>query len=324
MIPFGSRVLGLALAAAPPGEAPVEDALLIDPGPHGCLEASGVRDQIVVWIERETISDRLEIEVRADPDDRNIVHLAIRGDGETLVDRPFEPVPDDCDATHAAVGLAVAIALDSTVLASFLALTPTPNPQPDSQPQPDPQPQPQPNPEPQPRPKPKPKLSLRAQAVLAGGLHPFFGAGGRVTFTGDPAPWLSLRGSAEVTQGLAAPLADDAVAVTIIDGRFDICAGRVGDKVRNHGCLGVAAGPAVSRGLSFPGATRAVSPWVAAIAGWSFGVPLTPSLSLALDLELLVPVSKPRPVITDVEGDVTEALDLPPVGGAFAIGLSFP
>jgi hypothetical protein len=248
------------------------------------------------------------------PDRADRVHFWVERDGERVVDRPFEPVPEDCDAIHAALGLAIAFALDSTVLGD-LGVVPREEPKPTSE-------QPESG-----APAPvssRRRVALHLQASSAFALHPIAGFGGQMSTSVRLVPALDVRVGAGATTGLREPLADGEVRTTLGYARLDLCAGGEVRRVDLRGCAGALAGFAGVRGFDYSVDSQSFSPWIAALAGASLIVPSDRAVAFVVDADALFPVLKPRIVVNDeVNDEVGAALDLPPVGGMISVGVAF-
>lgn len=343
-------MLGVAVIAAlafgdertPPATRPVEAAIEADPAGHGCLDATKLAENVVAWLGPHELDARIHIIVRADADRRDRVHVQLWRADELLVERQFEPVPEDCTRTHAAVGLAIAIAIDSTILEPFGAEPRSAEPPPEPQ---DAEPEPQdaeadappsveaPAPEPvatPPEPAPVPtrgtragmrRMAARVQGTVAAGMHPTIGFGGRARTELHLHRHFALAFGALATRGLATTVGDGDATVSLVIGDLVGCAGGVARNVRLHGCGGLAGGATLSTGSDFASTTRSVAPWLAALAGFSLTYPDRGIVALGVDLELAVPILKPRLVVTDVQtGDVGASRDFPPVGGLVSVG----
>src|SRR4051794_38765491 len=115
-----AAVVALASKSSRAGGMPaathrLSEAIQIEPGP--CLEARPMLDRIGLWLGREELDARLEGTIRID---RGDLVFALLREGKPLGERRFTRRPSDsCAQWTTAVSLAIAVALDSTLLQSL-------------------------------------------------------------------------------------------------------------------------------------------------------------------------------------------------------------
>ncbi len=312
-------LLALALAAAPddaaaepgPAVAAVDDQLTIEPGAT-CLRRERLLDQVVHWLGSETVDARLTIEVTGVPGDERAVLVVLRDRGTSIAERPFESLPADCGDAHAAVGLAIAMAIDATVLES-LGVQWTPPPPPPAPIDPPPAPvEPEPAPPPS-RPDPPPpdreptrmQIHGRVGGVFTVGSPPGLGGGGEVGVELGFREIVDLHlGALAATSGRRTLDADQgtSVSASLVGGRLDVCTGPWVGKVRPRACTGLVAGAAIAAGRGFVLDRTVALPWVAMALSGDVRVRLTSRLQLEFGLDGLVTAVQPGLDVESLDG----------------------
>lgn len=312
----------------PPEPVAVADALSLDPGAT-CLEHERLTEQVVTWLERDALDPRLTVVVEGDPIEVRTLRFTLQDRGRPIAERTFAPGPSSCDDLHSVVALAIALAVDATVLESVGIARPAPSVAP--MPAPTPTTEPPPGPAPAEAIEPTPALDLaprerpwvlRAQlrGLLTVGVPPTLGGAGQL---GLEAGWREL---VDVQLGVLAasagpqPVEDATLAITLVAARVDGCVGPRLRRVRPRICGGAVAGGALAQGRGFREDYRATLPWVALAVGGDVRVGLGPRTALSFGLDGLVSVVRP---VFDVEEEfeVRQLRDLPRFGAAFGVGV---
>lgn len=307
------------------------DALLVDPGAT-CLEHDRLSEQIVGWLARDELDARLTIVVEGDPDRARVLRYTLRDRGVVLSERVFEPGPSRCEDLHAVVALAIAMAVDATVLEAVgVVAEPEPQPEPEPEPQPEPEPEPQPEPNPNSSPptvdlsEPPRDWQVRTQlrALVGYNVPPDVGGGGTLSVE------LGWRSLLDIELGIAGtssgtrPLEGAVLDVALVAGRANVCAGPwVGRNktLRPRGCVGALAGAAIAEGGGTMRNYRTTVPWIAPTFGGDVRVALGPRLRFSIGVEGVI--TAVRPVFqleTDSEPVTLSAV--PRVGALLGLGL---
>src|SRR5688500_18412667 len=92
-------------------------ALVVTPGAT-CVEHDRLALQVRTWLDQPQVDARLRIEVVGDEEHSLRLSFTLRRDEEVIAVRAFDPAPERCTDLHAVVGLAIALAIDATVLES--------------------------------------------------------------------------------------------------------------------------------------------------------------------------------------------------------------
>jgi hypothetical protein len=110
-------LLSIALGVSPVthavGAERLRGQLRVQPGAT-CLSADELAVQVEQWLENAPVAADVTIVVDGSATDPRGVRLHIARDGRTVAERVFEPGPTRCDHLHAAVALAIALALKAS------------------------------------------------------------------------------------------------------------------------------------------------------------------------------------------------------------------
>lgn len=310
----------------------VADALDLDPGAT-CLEHDRLVEQVVTWLERDELDARLTVVVVGDPTEVRTLRFTLQDRGKPIAERTFAPGPSSCDDLHAVVALALALAVDATVLES-VGIAPTLPAEAIPEPPPEPEPEPAPTVamEPSPLPDLEPRRrawALRAQlrGLLTVGVPPTLGGGGQL---GLEAGWrdlvdvqlgvLATSAGAEPVDAGAQTAGQASLLVRLVAGRADVCVGPQLRRVRPRLCGGMLVGAALAEGRGFRDDYRTTLPWVAVALGGDVRVGLSARTALSFGLDGLVSVVRPT---FDVREDfqVRQLRDLPRFGAAIGMGV---
>lgn len=300
----GETVVAPGETVAPPTDDPaaqaLADAVAVKAGAT-CLDRARLVTQIRTWLDIDDLDPRLVVEVVGDARDPHKLAFTLRRDEHVIAVRRFEPAPKRCADLHAVVGLAIALAIDATLIETVSG-DPTAGTGGDDDVAPEPAPAHDdevPANLTRPRPPPPPRRvspwSLRASldGVLSFGMPP--GVGGGVHF-GLVARWrdaLDLGfGAVGVSSGRER-VGDAGALFSAIAGRVDLCGGRSFGRLHPRGCGGFLAGAALAAGQGFARATSSTLPWLAVPIGAHLEVRLTDRFGLDLGVEGLVGVTRP-------------------------------
>ena len=103
-------VLMPALTAHAVGADRIRGQLRVQPGAT-CLSTDELAVQVEQWLDDAPVAANVTIVVDGSATDPRGVRLHVARDGQTVAERVFEPGPTRCDHLHAAVALAIALAL---------------------------------------------------------------------------------------------------------------------------------------------------------------------------------------------------------------------
>jgi hypothetical protein len=309
-----------------PGEpTAVADALSLDPGAT-CLEHDRLVEQVVTWLERDELDPRLTVVVEGDAIETRTLRFTLQDRGQPIAERTFAPGPSSCDDLHSVVALAIALAVDATVLES-VGIAPAPV----VEPLPAPAPLPAPDPvstaaiEPSPLAELAPRRSpwaLRAQlrGLLTVGVPPTLGGGGQLGLELGWRDLVDVQLGAFATSSGPQPVDEATLTITLVAARADVCVGPQLRRVRPRLCGGVLGGSALAQARGFRDDYRTTLPWVAVALGGDVRVGLGPRTALSFGLDGLVSVVRP---VFDVREDfqVRQLRDLPRFGATIGMGV---
>ncbi len=80
-----------------------------------CLSAETLAEHVPAWLGRDEIEANIDIEVRGDPFVANAAAITVTTPAG-LIERAFDDGPPGCSDLHAVLGLAIAMAIDASVL----------------------------------------------------------------------------------------------------------------------------------------------------------------------------------------------------------------
>jgi hypothetical protein len=283
---------------------------------------------LVMWLERDRIDAGLSVEVVGDPDDPHAATFVIARDAVRASPRALGRIPDDCQALHAAVALAVAVAVDASVWdAALQATPPTPAPPTSSgalteAPSEPPALAPARPVEPpaSPRDRTGPRALARLGGSLAVGLTDGAAYGGNVgTILRLRRPIdLELAGTALV--GPHGALAGGRVRAVLghVDAR--VC-GRLEPRIAVlRACVATGVGAVQVSGRTYAEARTTTVPWVALGPSFDVAIPRSGRVAFAAMLELWVPVLRTNMVALGEGGAPVAAKGLPPLGAVLSVG----
>lgn len=332
---FARLLVASLLAAPPPTSAarPLADVLRVEPG-ASCLDAKTLAETIESWLGRPDVEPAVtKIEVRGDPARAEVVDISVEIRGER-VERAFDPGPAKCAELHAVVGLAIAIAVDTSVLEGlgYDVMEPGEAPSPQAiDPERPPLTRRTSRPDPPPGPPTTPRSVTPVGLVLALRGGPWFGVlpgisgGGAGQIELGWRRWIDLR--LAMFGGYGGPRVIDEetrVALGLVGGRVDVCAALPRTRVRPRLCFGPAAG-ALQIGAKAPGVRDAIGPWAALLVAPELRVWATRRLAFDLAAALVVPVV--RVVLAERDptkvGMIGDSIAVPPVGVMINLGAAF-
>ena len=271
---LGGTAPALAAPAIAPPDRAVEDAIEVSRGAT-CLDGRQLAGHVRTWLGRSRVGANVRVFVRGDATSPTSVEFRIARDG-LLRYRRFDALPGSCYEANAAVGLAIALAIDANAMRTFVEPA-----------------------------KPPPGL---LNVGLGAGYEVLPGAslGGAAGLEYGLLDWLGARAE------LAAQYSwNDSIDHST--GRFDVllvfaslgaCTGGAPlPRLRVGFCGGFAGGVIHSEGHGYTVSRSASGIWLGALAG--VRVVLRIGVPWVLDLDMLVPVDAPsfrveRPNVGDL------------------------
>ena len=336
-------------AAAPSPTRPLAEAITV-PADDACL-ARGLSEPVSTWLGRAQVRGDLAVEVTAD---EMSVGFVLRRSGEIRVERTLSPAPADCADRRAALGLAIAMALDAAVLEALAPPTGVgagvgaeagveagaeagtevgaergAAPESEAEPLGDLPVAEQETPwVPVGAAEPAPgsvssavRLLLSAEVDALLGALPRSGFGGELGLSVGWVPWLDLRVAGGAAGGRSTPLVGGSVGTVLAWGAAELCPGRRVGWVRLQLCAGLGAGAVRASGRGFAESRVVVRPWVAVRTGGEVDVRLGDRIGLRVRGTLLTPLVDTRLDVRDEDGEVLDVREPAPVGGQVGLGV---
>jgi hypothetical protein len=293
-------------AAAVVTTRPVVEALDVASVP--CLDKEALAAQLQAWLRRDQIDNRISIVVRPGPTEAQseTVSFFILRDGKAVVERRLPHVQVGCDQLRAAVGLAIAISVETMLVTVTEEPRSAPEPGPDVAPE-----------------KPKPEAAeerrfafalwaLGAPALLprpAFGLSPMLSVRLGGSFEMDA----SILGTYPVEVQVGSGTGD----LSLIAGRLEGCVARYRNVLGSRACLGAAMGRLVADGTGYAQSYAPRLTWAGATATLEATLKVASGFRLALGMDGILPLIVPRLVVLSPQGDVVAATSLPQFGAMF-------
>jgi hypothetical protein len=318
-----ARWMAPSVASADVRERPLEQAITVDAGAT-CLDATALIEHVETWLESATIDADLTVVVHGSADRPRVVEFQTLRDGHVIASRRFDPGPARCDHLHAALGLAIAMAIKASLVEEIAGISATP-------------------PAPVERSPPPvevnlaPRETARLAPLAAGswtvGAHalaalailpdPAFGLDARVERALGPS--FSARAGlfALASLGEAFPGTGRFDALLLAP-RVDVCAAvDASARLRVRGCMGAALGAIHARGYDLSVPESSWVRWFAVANDLDLTFDLSRTWSLDGGITLFLPVARNSIVVKDQTGRVLEERDLASVGGFFGLGPKF-
>ncbi|NOY92156.1 MAG: hypothetical protein GXP55_13240 [Deltaproteobacteria bacterium] len=303
------------------------DAALSVPEGATCLTRAALVEHTASWLGSGTVDVRQTILIELGRGERVGVGFVLL-DGEQVASRRrFARLPEACADRRAALSLALAIALDASVLERLMGTAdagPTPPAEPGEPPRHrDPEqvaseaaePEPDAGPPSAASPERAAEIHLRAGlgAGLGVGLLPQSSPWGEFSFALSGAGW-TLRALAGATWRAASPLAHARVVTQLAAGAVEVCVDRDLARLQLSGCLGPRLGRLFAQGRDFADSRSTELWWLALGAGLHARYPRDSVVSLRLGIGGHLALLRPVLRVVDTEGHVTERRTLARVG----------
>ena len=320
-----------SLVAAPvwaePAPRPLSEA--IEVSESACLKRAELISSVETWLGRSAIDPSIRIQV--DETEPGHPRFVVLREGRPATERRFRGGNIACPDLRAAVALAMALAIDATILQAVLEPVPAevepPKVEPPTiqPPKPEPKPKPKPKPKPEPEPEATTPVSGEAAAIVLLGVLPapaFGGSLGAIV----PIGTFSLRIAAWATAATELSLGKGDARVGMVAGEISGCLARDLGALRVRGCAGAAGGGWSAEGSGYDANRVAVIPWFAATAGFGLEVPLSDALALVSRLNGYAPITRPTLEVSAPDDEPVAREEAPPGGISVSLGamVGFP
>lgn len=247
-----NAVLALAATARASDAELIRSRLRVEPGAT-CLTAEQLVAEIEPLLDDPRIPDGLTFVVEGSAIDPRTARLRIVRQGKTLAERAFDPGPELCSNLHAAVGLAIALAIHAV--------------QEDE------------------------RTATRAWSVAAAGLWtyrllPQVAPGAELLARRGFGEHALVRAGFSAAFAFDEPLhATGTFDATLLLVRADGCGrARLSEGLRADGCAGLIGGALLASGDDVARPTRSAVPWIAATAAASLELALAARWALTLGI----------------------------------------
>jgi hypothetical protein len=310
----GALLLSLVLSArradAAPATRPILEALDVESVP--CLNRDGLGAQLHTWLRRDRIDSRISIIVRPSTGEVSgpSVSFFILRDGKSVVERWLPHADVGCEQLRAAVGLAIAISVETMLVDTAE--------------------------EPPPHPPNESLLDFVPVSAKPEGDERRFSFGLRLL--GAPAlltrPALGLDAELSVrvvvpfevnvsvmgTNPVRTPIGTGYGDLSLVAGRVDACVARYQSVLGSRACLGVAAGRLIADGTGYAYSYAPRMTWAAALARLELSVKVASGFRAAVGMDGILPFVVPRLEVMSTQKEVVASTTLPQFGAMFFVG----
>jgi hypothetical protein len=306
-----------ATAVTPSASRPtrsIEEAITLE-GSSACLERSSLAAAVVRWLRVNAIDARVSIAVTANESPTPSLSFVVQREGETVAVRQFASPPTACQDVRASLSIAIAMAIEATILAPPTA-TPPASP---SRSQPS---ESSTAPESLRVVSASPRVALHLDTVILVAVLPKLTMGGRIGVELELASSFSLDLSGIATLNSRASVGPGEADTRLVAGELDACWLTPRRLVRFRACGGAAGGSVFARGAGYAPSLSAHFPWAAFVARAGLRARLWQPLDLELGLSGFLPWIRPELQVSTSEGGAPLASrSLPSIGGGGDIGL---
>jgi hypothetical protein len=300
-------VLGASRSAAAEGPRGLREAIAVDAGAT-CLDADTLVEHVRSWRGSEPVAPDIAVQVQGSADDPRVVSFRAMRGGQVIATRRFDPGPASCEHLHAAVGLAIAMALSASLADALFGPAAMPSTAALGAPPADARVH---------------RWSFDASVVAALDVLPGAALGLDARFEYAFTSSLGLRlglvalaGTPGSIEGLGGHYDSELLAA-----RGDVCAGDdLSAGVRIQGCAGFAGGALVARGHSFTVSQTALAPWTAIVNEVGLIASLGRRWGLDLALGVILPLQRLSLVVHNRTGAEIGDQPLGQAGGFVALG----
>ncbi len=302
----GAAVVGLGITALLLAVHPAQGATRTRPlteavtvvGASRCLEARDVGAQVARWLGSGAIDGRVSIVVSAGDEPSPALSFEVRRDGQVIAVRRFDPPPVTCADVRRVVAIAIALAIESTVLVAPSTDTREPGQAR--------------------RIVPAPSWGVKA-AVLAGVL-PELAVGLQSYVDVDLSARFGLTAGILTTFPSGTLVGPGRADLRLVAGEVGACWIALRGVIDLRACGGVGAGGVRVDGEAFAPSLSPFLPW-ASVMG-HVGIRLAVSRWLAIEggVDGFLPVLRPELEVASSNGAILFTRSLPVGGGAGTLG----
>ncbi len=313
-------------AASSTESRPVIDALSVEEDLQGCITTAALADRVAAWMERDHLDAGFKIELKTT---EGVLAFRLTRPDQSTAERRFGVLPTECDNRLRAVSLAIALAIDHTVLDRVAAETePTlvPADAPDVAAVAEQAPPPPATLSP---PTTEDKLrGRRGLAITAGGaavfgvlpsLRPAALLGIEAALPRAAALRIQVMGTTEDEASLGRGLTE----LRLLAARLQGCWLPTVGPARVGGCAGTSLGLVLARGAGFAQNLSGVPPWWAMMAGVGVQYPAQGPIYGHLHVEGVWVLHRPGFEVTASDGEVLDRRTLSRLGAVTTLEIGF-
>ncbi len=287
----------LALLAVPANvmaeDRPLADAISVARG-DDCLRQDLLLQHVRMWLPNDRVDARLAVVVQDEEEGASFVLLR---DGAAAAARRFDRLPVACVERRAAIGLAIAMALDAAVLDSLAGSRSSESARA--------------------RGAPSIAIEVAIEAQLLVEVLPEVAAGWQVGPRLVIDDTVEIGAYAWVTSIAGADLGEGRLSAQLAAGRLDLCIRRRIDFVVLRGCAGGVAGAAFGEGHEVALARSSRVGFAGILGRFGLAIPLADFFALELAADGWLSLWRPRFDLVDAEGNAVVSSTLP-LGGFLA------
>jgi hypothetical protein len=292
-------------ASAADHTRPLREAIAVEPGAT-CLETATLVEHVQSWLGADVADSDVSIEVRGSSDQPRVVEFHTLHAGRAVAYRRFAPGPERCEHLHAALGLAIAMAIRASLIDELAGTAADAGVR-------------------VPEASANTARSWAIGADALAGLAVLPGA----AFGLDVRIERALAHHFYVSFGLLGLAAlgetfdhtPGHFDVWLLAPRIDLCAGlALSPRLLGRGCMGLSGGGLYAHGHGFPSSQDELARWFAVVNGLDFTADLAKTWSLNLAVSVILPLARTSIVVRDSTGLVVEGRDLATVGGFLGVG----
>jgi hypothetical protein len=295
-------VCWLASAAAQAQALRSLDEMLRLQSGASCLEKSRLVSHIAAWLGTGRVDSRLTVAVEGSATSARNVRFRIERSGATFAERSFDPGPERCEDLHAAVAIAIALALKASLLEALTKLTETVA-----------------------NATAAPRWALALDGVAGVAVLPGVAFGASLELQRELIASVSARLSVFGLRGLGATFPRTRPAgfdPWLGSARLDACdAFQLASRLRLSACIGVALGALYIVGHDLQPRSSAAARYVALANALDLRVDLGAAWSLRLALSTLLPLERASVVVRARDTSLpVDSVDIAAIGVMLSLG----
>lgn len=309
-------IAALALTGAEPSTRPVGDAVIVHAA-GTCLDRARLLEHVQAGLARDDVDARISVVVSATA---TTAELTVMELGRPVATRVFPEIPAKCDDLHAALGIAVAVAIEAAIVQQREEAPPT------APPVVMPAPVVAPTPTKPARSSPAPArprlVDVTLDLSVLGTLRApdDLGVGGRIDVDVGALSWMFMRFGVVAMDSPSIAIADGHVDALVVAGSAAVCPRRELAPLEIALCNGAQLGVLHARGRDLPGSQASNVLHASFTSGFFVhGWTRTRRVGWLVGGSLHVPLVATTLSVAGTTGTVTRPLS--PFGASVSVGL---